>query len=385
VALDPGIHPSHLAFAGAGHADESTRVPFTIEFRFGGEKILDAELIGDGAGDEGVGRRHDGKSIATLAVLLEQRASALEHQRCDALVHEALPPGEQIVDGVVRQWLELKSEKLFDVELASAVLLEESRVRALVGVTLDDAEADEELAPQIVAVAGNQRVVEIEKRDGHGERLCNGRPEHSRALCRCKVVPWSAVADCTCGANYGRLEPEIGIPSGGPMIDSDGYRPNIGIILSNEQGQVLWARRTGQNAWQFPQGGIKAHEDPEQALYRELCEELGLQREHVAIMGSTRGWLRYRLPKRYIRRHCQPTCIGQKQVWYLLRFLGQENAVRLDTSHPQEFDRWKWVNYWHPSREVIFFKREVYRRALKELAPKLYTDTPRPRYCSITS
>lgn len=167
------------------------------------------------------------------------------------------------------------------------------------------------------------------------------------------------------------------------MIDSDGYRPNIGIIVSNDLGQVLWARRTGQNAWQFPQGGIKAHESPEQALYRELCEELGLEPADVEIMGSTRGWLRYKLPKRYIRRHCQPTCIGQKQVWYLLRLVGLESAVRLDTCAAPEFDRWKWVNYWHPSREVIFFKREVYRRALKELAPKLYDAGGSPRYCSI--
>ncbi|NIM28699.1 MAG: RNA pyrophosphohydrolase [Gammaproteobacteria bacterium] len=167
------------------------------------------------------------------------------------------------------------------------------------------------------------------------------------------------------------------------MIDSDGFRPNIGIILSNPQGQVLWARRAGQNAWQFPQGGIKAHESPEQALYRELGEELGLRPAHVEIMGSTRGWLRYRLPKRYIRKHGSPTCVGQKQVWFLLRLIGRESAVRLDTCRRPEFDRWKWVNYWHPCREVIFFKREVYRRALKELAPMLYTREAGAQPCQL--
>ena len=79
-------------------------------------------------------------------------------------------------------------------------------------------------------------------------------------------------------------------------------------------------------------------------------------------------------PKRYIRKHCSPTCIGQKQVWFLLRLVSLESAVKLDACRRPEFDSWKWVNYWHPSREVIFFKREVYRRALKELAPMLYGD-----------
>jgi putative (di)nucleoside polyphosphate hydrolase len=93
--------------------------------------------------------------------------------------------------------------------------------------------------------------------------------------------------------------------------------------------------------------------------------------------------LRYTLPKRYIRKHCSPTCIGQKQVWFLLRLLGKENVVKLDACRQPEFDKWRWVNYWHPSREVIFFKREVYRRALKELAPMLYSNGGRGQPCQI--
>ena len=157
------------------------------------------------------------------------------------------------------------------------------------------------------------------------------------------------------------------------MIDTDGYRPNVGIIVINaETDKVLWARRHGQDAWQFPQGGIKHHETPEDALYRELDEELGLQRNHVEIIGATRGWLRYELPKRFIRRRSTPMCIGQKQVWFLLRFIDHDDSVKLDASTHPEFDRWKWVNYWHPAREVIYFKRDVYRRALRELAPLIY-------------
>ena len=113
------------------------------------------------------------------------------------------------------------------------------------------------------------------------------------------------------------------------MIDEHGYRPNVGIIICNAMGQVLWARRIGQNAWQFPQGGIKRGESPEKALYRELQEEVGLLPEHVQIIGSTRGWLRYRLPKRMVRRDKRPVCVGQKQKWYLLKLLAEESEINL--------------------------------------------------------
>lgn len=153
------------------------------------------------------------------------------------------------------------------------------------------------------------------------------------------------------------------------MIDSQGFRANVGIILTHADGRVLWAKRIGQDAWQFPQGGVRAGESAEQALYRELEEEVGLRPEHVEVVGCTRGWLRYRLPRRYVRRHSQPVCIGQKQKWYLLHLHAPETCVRFDRSDQPEFDGWRWVDYWHPVDQVVFFKREVYRRALDELAP----------------
>lgn len=153
------------------------------------------------------------------------------------------------------------------------------------------------------------------------------------------------------------------------VIDRDGYRPNVGIILSNDTGRVLWARRIGQDAWQFPQGGIRAHESPEEAMYRELHEEIGLYAANIEIIGHTRDWLRYRLPPRLIRHGCKPLCIGQKQIWYMLRLIGDESCVRLDLNEKPEFDCWRWVHYWYPLREIVPFKRQVYQRALSELAP----------------
>jgi putative (di)nucleoside polyphosphate hydrolase len=153
------------------------------------------------------------------------------------------------------------------------------------------------------------------------------------------------------------------------VIDSDGFRPNVGIMLANDQGQLLWARRVGgHDAWQFPQGGISAGESPEQALYRELHEEVGLSPDAVELLGVTKGWLRYRLPRRFIREGQKPVCIGQKQKWFLLRLLETDAAVQLHLNEKPEFDHWQWVSYWYPLNQVISFKREVYRRAMKELA-----------------
>lgn len=153
------------------------------------------------------------------------------------------------------------------------------------------------------------------------------------------------------------------------MIDEDGFRFNVGMILCNPDGKVFWARRVGKNVWQFPQGGMLPDETPEQAVIRELHEEVGLGADDVEIVGCTTEWLRYRLPKRLIRPDVSPLCIGQKQRWFALRLVGSEQRVQLDCTESPEFDHWKWVNYWHPLREVASFKRKVYEHAMNELQP----------------
>ena len=153
------------------------------------------------------------------------------------------------------------------------------------------------------------------------------------------------------------------------MIDPDGYRPNVAIVLMHADGRVFWARRVTRDGWQFPQGGMNTDETPEEAMYRELREETGLLPGHVELVGATPGWLRYRLPSRCLRRSERPMCIGQKQVWFLLRLTGADADVRLDMTESPEFDSWRWVDFWYPLGHVVNFKRRVYTQALLHLAP----------------
>jgi len=158
-------------------------------------------------------------------------------------------------------------------------------------------------------------------------------------------------------------------PEGDEMIDVDGYRPNVGIVLLNADGRLFWARRINRDGWQFPQGGMRSDETPLEAMYRELEEETGLAPEHVEVVAATRGWLRYKLPQRYVRHHQHPTCIGQKQVWFLLKLVSDEASLRLDACDKPEFDIWRWVDFWYPAAHVVNFKRQVYERALRHFAP----------------
>ena len=158
-------------------------------------------------------------------------------------------------------------------------------------------------------------------------------------------------------------------------VDRDGFRPNVAIVVQNDQGRLLWARRVGgYDAWQFPQGGILRGESAEDALFRELHEEVGLTDASVEIRARTQGWLRYRLPRHLRRKNSTDRFLGQKQRWFLLRLAADNDKVRMDRSAKPEFDDWRWVSYWYPVGQVVAFKRDVYRRALKELAPALRID-----------
>jgi len=161
-------------------------------------------------------------------------------------------------------------------------------------------------------------------------------------------------------------------------IDENGFRQNVGIILMDEASQVLIAGRSGRSGWQFPQGGVQRRESAEQAMYRELREEVGLDPDDVRIAGVTREWIRYRLPKKYQRREVEPLCVGQKQRWFLLSLVSGHDRLRFDATDQPEFDRCRWVDWWTPVEEVIYFKRQVYIQALSELAGVAFPDIAPP-------
>ncbi|PQV48740.1 RNA pyrophosphohydrolase [Paraburkholderia sp. BL21I4N1] len=178
------------------------------------------------------------------------------------------------------------------------------------------------------------------------------------------------------------------------MLDREGFRPNVGIILLNAHNEVFWGKRLREHSWQFPQGGIKYGETPVQAMYRELHEETGLLPEHVKVIGRTRDWLRYEVPDKFIKREVRGHYRGQKQIWFLLRMVGRDCDICLRATDHPEFDAWRWNEYWVPLDCVIEFKRDVYQLALTELSRFMRRAVPRaekpvghhvPRYPRIAS
>lgn len=157
------------------------------------------------------------------------------------------------------------------------------------------------------------------------------------------------------------------------MIDAQGFRAGVAMVIVNKQRRLFWAKRIGQSAWQFPQGGLQEGETAEEAMYRELKEEVGLSPEDVRIVASTHSYLHYYLPEPLIRRYSKPVCIGQRQKWFLLSLSSDETCIHLGHTASPEFDDWVWVSYWRPMKGVVDFKKEVYRKALRIFAPYVFT------------
>jgi putative (di)nucleoside polyphosphate hydrolase len=150
-------------------------------------------------------------------------------------------------------------------------------------------------------------------------------------------------------------------------------RRGVTIVLVNNKNELLWAKRIGQQGWQFPQGGIHSSETPVEAMYRELYEEVGLSPGDVVVLSSTQKWLTYYLPKRLLRHHMKPLCIGQTQRWFLLRFSGEDSKICFNKTSKPEFDDFKWVPFWQPLDEIIFFKKSIYKKALTEFYPVIHS------------
>ena len=151
------------------------------------------------------------------------------------------------------------------------------------------------------------------------------------------------------------------------MIDSSGYRKNVGIILVNSSSELLICKRFKEQSWQFPQGGFKKNETAESAMYRELYEEVGLKKNDVLIIGRTKEWLKYELPKKYQRKTNNQLCVGQKQIWFLLKVKEESFKIDFSVNNTPEFDSWMWVESDMPEKKVIYFKKDAYNKALKEL------------------
>jgi putative (di)nucleoside polyphosphate hydrolase len=154
------------------------------------------------------------------------------------------------------------------------------------------------------------------------------------------------------------------------VIDSEGFRANVAIVILNAEGKVFWGKRCRQGSWQFPQGGVNKGESFLSAMYRELYEEVGLYPQDVEVIAATDNWFRYKLPGRYLGQK-NINCIGQKQKWFLLKLVVPQSTINLGATILPEFDTFTWIHHWAAAREVIAFKKQVYEKALKFFSPMI--------------
>ncbi len=143
------------------------------------------------------------------------------------------------------------------------------------------------------------------------------------------------------------------------------YRPCVGLLILNRLDQVFVGQRIDQTAeaWQMPQGGIDPGEDPKTAALRELKEEIGT--DHVEILAESNDWIPYDLPEDIADKVWKGRFRGQRQKWFVLRFLGQDSEIDIETEH-QEFNAWKWCDFDDLERYIVPFKRDTYRQVMAE-------------------
>lgn len=150
------------------------------------------------------------------------------------------------------------------------------------------------------------------------------------------------------------------------------YRPCVGVVLINPSGLIFAGRRidTEAPAWQMPQGGIDAGEKPREAALRELVEETGVRPERVEVLAKTPDWLTYDLPPELLGKVWGGKYRGQKQKWFLMRFLGQDTEIDIARDHP-EFSEWRWIGAEEMVAAIVPFKRAIYRQVVEQFRPWL--------------
>ncbi len=149
-------------------------------------------------------------------------------------------------------------------------------------------------------------------------------------------------------------------------MDLSRHRPNVGVVLFNAEGRVWLGRRAntpGPHNWQFPQGGIDRNEPPADAALRELREETGAR--SVEFLDRTSNWLAYDFPVGHRRSKIAERWVGQKQLWFAYRFVGDDSEFDLGGHDEVEFDTWRWASFEDALEGVVPFKRDIYREVIK--------------------
>lgn len=152
------------------------------------------------------------------------------------------------------------------------------------------------------------------------------------------------------------------------MTENLPYRACVGIMMVNRDGQVFVGQRIDSkegDAWQMPQGGVDPGEAAEAAALRELEEETGVSAAKVQILARTSEELLYDLPPELVGRVWGGKYRGQRQIWFLARFLGEDDDINIATKHP-EFDKWRWTETDTLVDLIVPFKKKIYRAVITE-------------------